>query len=242
MKQFLALAIGSFLALGAVKAASPTFPIPKLPGLESNPIQSLGEGRYQIGQVRFDKSKRELSFPSQVNLRDVLIEYGVVGKIGKLHEALLRTDVPPIHIHLGMLLLGTKDLRPKAEERRLPPGQPIDILIQWDHNGKTHQGHLEDWIVVEGEKEPIERGIWVYSGARISDGYFTANTDESIVAIILDIDALANNPRLGNENDDIWFPNEPKIPPVGTEVQVTFRFRDTYEVPKAKAKRKPASP
>ena len=79
--------------------------------------------------------------------------------------------------------------------------------------------------------------MWVYSGARIDNGYFTANTDESILAIILDIDALANNPRTGNEDDEIWFPNEPQIPPIGTEVQVTFKFLDQYAVPPIHEKR-----
>lgn len=198
----------------------------------SKVIQPLPDGRLKIGSVTLDKAQRQLSFPARVNLRDVLIEYAVVGKIGKLHESLLVTDTLPTHVHIAMLLLGTKDLRPKSEEKRLPPGQPIDIQIRWEASGKQEQGHLEDWIIIEQNKQPIGRGMWVYSGARIDDGYFTANTNESIVAIILDIDALANNPRSGNENDEIWFPNESRVPPVGTPVEVTFRLLDHYEVPK----------
>lgn len=194
-------------------------------------VKPLGEGRFQIDQVRFSKPKREVSFPAKVNLRDVLIEYAVVGKIGKLHEALLSTEVPPTHIHIAMLLLGTKNLRPKSQERRMPPGQPIDVLLSWEADGETKQARLEDWIITEESQRPISRGMWVYSGARIEDGYFTANTNESIIGIILDIDALVNNPRTGNENDEIWFPNESAIPPVGTPVTVTLKMLDTYQVP-----------
>ncbi len=192
-------------------------------------VTPLGSGKFQIGDVLLDKNLRQISFPTRVNLRDVLIEYAIVGQIGKLHEALLSTEVPPTHIHIAMLLLGTKDLRPKSHENHLPPGQPIDILISWQTDEGKRQGRIEDWIIVEKDKKPISTGMWVYSGARVDNGYFTANTDQSIVAIILDIDALANNPRTGNENDEIWFPNESKIPPVGTEVNVTFKLLDTYK-------------
>lgn len=194
-------------------------------------IKRIGPGQFRIGDVTFDKRSREVAFPCKVNLRDILIEYAIVGKIGKLHESLLVTEVSPTHIHLAMLLLGTKDMRPKSRKRQMPHGQPIDILISWQENGTKKSGRIEDWIIVEKGKQPINKGMWVYSGARIDNGYFTANTHESIVAIILDIDALANNPRTGNKNDEIWFPNEAQIPPIGTQVQVTFKFLDKYEVP-----------
>lgn len=224
------LLLGIAYPLDGIQAATsaPEFSPEKMQRL----IRPLGNGQFQIGEVTFSKPKRQVSFPAKVNLRDVLIEYAVVGKVGKLHEALLSTDVPPTHIHIAMLLLGTKDLRPKSEERKRPPGQPIDILLSWQSDATTKTARLEEWIILENTKKPISSGMWVYSGARISDGYFTANTDESIVAIILDIDALANNPRTGNENDEIWFPNEPVIPPVGTPVQVTFQFLDHYTVDK----------
>ena len=233
--------LGLTVTLVIGEEANPKLPPALIAEPLSKVIQTLPDGRLRIGAVILDKAKRQLSFPARVNLRDVLIEYAVVGKIGKLHESLLATDVPPTHIHIAMLLLGTKDLRPKSEEKRLPPGQPIDIQIRWEASGKRHEGPIEDWIIIEQDKRPIGRGMWVYSGARIDEGYFTANTNESIVAIILDIDALANNPRLGNENDEIWYPNESRVPPVGTPVEVIFRLLDHYEVPPTAEPRSPSA-
>ena len=227
MRLIWAITIGVFTFASASPAEPPSPPEFEPEAMKSL-VKSIGPGLFQIGKVVIDQNKRQVTFPTKVNLRDVLIEYAIVGKIGKIHESLLSTEIPPTHIHIAMLLLGTKDMRPKSEERRLPPGQPIDILIKWQHEGQSKTGRIEDWIIVEKDKEPISKGMWVYSGARIDDGYFTANTDESIVAIILDIDALANNPRTGNENDDIWFPNESRIPPLGTEIMVTFKFLDHY--------------
>ena len=198
-------------------------------------VKPLGDGLFEIGEVRLNKPARSIQFPAKVNLRDVLIEYAIVGKVGKLHEALLSTEVPPTHIHIAMLLLGTKDMRPKSHQTSLPPGHPIDIFLDWESEGMKHRGRIEDWIIVEKDKRPVPKGMWVYSGARVDDGYFTANTDESIAAIILDIDALVNNARHGNENDEIWYPNEDKIPALGTPVQVTFKLLDTYTIPPAES-------
>ncbi|MDA7680251.1 YdjY domain-containing protein [bacterium] len=227
MRKLWAITIG-IMILSWSSRAEPPRPAEFGPATMKSLVKPVGPGLFEIGKVRIDQNTRQISFPTKVNLRDVLIEYAIVGKIGKLHESLLTTDVSPTHIHIAMLLLGTKDMRPKSEEKHLPPGQPIDILINWEHEGLSKKGRIEDWIIVEKDKKSISQGMWVYSGARIDNGYFTANTDESIVAIILDIDALANNPRTGNENDEIWFPNESEIPPLGTDVMVTFKFLDSY--------------
>lgn len=241
MRTFWVFIIG-IMNLCCVSRAEPPSPAEFEPAAMKSLVKPVGPGLYEIGKVKIDQNTRQVSFPSKVNLRDVLIEYAIVGKIGKLHESLLSTEVPPTHIHIAMLLLGTKNMRPKSEEKRLPPGQPIDILIEWQNEGQSKNGRIEDWIIVEKNKEPISQGMWVYSGARIDNGYFTANTDESIVGIILDIDALANNPRTGNENDEIWFPNESKIPPLGTEVQVTFKFLDQYVTSRKSDGEKPSNP
>ena len=191
-----------------------------------NLIQSKGPRKFQIGKVTIDSRKRKVSFPAQVNLRDALIEYAVVGKTGKRHESLLMTEADPVHIHLAMLLLGTKTppRKSKNKDNPLPPGQSIDILISWQQNGKEQTGRLEDWIIVGEDKLPAGKGKWIYNGARIDKGRFTALSEQSIVALILDVHALVNNPRTGNENDEIWFPHEAKIPALNTKVQVTFQL------------------
>lgn len=222
----LSLTIGLMLA-APTQSAEPAAATPsstKELQKSQNLIQSEGSGEFQIGKVSFDSRKRKVSFPAQVNLRDALIEYAIVGKTGKRHESLLMTEADPLHIHLAMLLLGTKTPPRKSKDNPLPPGQAIDIFISWQQNGKEQTRRLEDWIIVGENKLPAGKGKWIYNGARIENGQFTASADQSIVALILDIHALVNNPRTGNENDEIWFPNETQIPALNTKVQVTFQL------------------
>ena len=224
--RILSLTIGLLLAAPTRSAEPPALPSAKELQNSPNLIQSKGLGKFQIGKVSFDSRKRKVSFPAQVNLRDALIEYAIVGKMGKRHESLLMTEADPLHIHLAMLLLGTKapPRKSKNKDNPMPPGQAIDILISWQQNGKEQTRRLEDWIIVGENKLPAGKGKWIYNGARIENGQFTASADQSIVALILDIHALVNNPRTGNENDEIWFPNETQIPALGTKVKVTFQL------------------
>lgn len=222
--RLLSLTIGLLLAPQTRNADPPALPLSTELQKAQNLIQPADPGKFQIGKVTFDLRKREVSFPAQVNLRDALIEYAVVGKTGKRHESLLMTEADPVHIHLAMLLLGAKIPPPKSKDKVPSPGQAINILISWQKDGKEQTGRLEDWIIVGEDKLPAGKGKWIYNGARIENGHFTAAADQSVVALILDIHALVNNPRTGNENDEIWFPHEIKIPPLGTKVQVTFQL------------------
>lgn len=239
--RLLSLTIGLLLAAQTRSAEPPTLSPPKELQEAKNLIQSDGSGKFQIGEVTFDSRKREVSFPAQVNLRDALIEYAVVGKVGKRHESLLMTEAPPVHIHLAMLLLGAKAPPQKSKDNPLPPGQAIDILISWQKDGKEQTGRLEDWIIVGEDKLPAGKGKWIYNGARVDNGQFTASADQSIVALILDAHALVNNPRTGNENDEIWFPYEAKIPALGTKVQVTFKLEKPWNAQNSEAKPSPSA-
>ena len=224
--RILSLIIGLLLAAPTRSADPPALSSTKELQKSQNLVQPAGQGKFQIGKVILDSRKRKVSFPAQVNLRDALIEYAVVGKTGKRHEALLMTKADPVHIHLAMLLLGNKTppRKSKNKDNPLPPGQAIDILISWQQNGKEQTRRLEDWIIVGENKLPARKGKWIYNGARIENGQFTASANQSIVALILDVHALVNNPRTGNENDEIWFPNETQIPSLGTKVQVIFQL------------------
>lgn len=223
--RLFSLILGLLLASQTRSAESPSLPPGKELQKAKTLIQPAGQGKFQIGKVTLDSRKRKVSFPAQVNLRGALIEYAVVGKTGKRHESLLMTEASPAHIHLAMLLLGVKAPPQKSKDKdNSPPGQAIDILLSWQQNGKERTGRLEDWIIVGEDKLPAGKGKWIYTGARIDKGQFTAFAEQSIVALILDVHALVNNPRTGNENDEIWFPHEAKIPALGAKVQVTFQL------------------
>jgi hypothetical protein len=54
------------------------------------------------------------------------------------------------------------------------------------------------------------------------DGSFLAQDTGSIVALMVDPASIVNNPREGNEFDDIWVP-DPAVPAKGTAVTIELR-------------------
>ena len=58
-------------------------------------------------------------------------------------------------------------------------------------------------------------------------GHFLAQVDGSIAALVRDPAALINNPRPGNDDDQIWEVYSKTTPPAGTAVDVTIQLVDT---------------
>jgi len=192
--------------------------------LTKPPIQEIGAGLFQIGEVRLDKNTKSVSLAGSVNMTNGLVEYAVVGRRGKLHESVLVTQAEPYHIHLAMLLLGATNQTAKAESGRPLTGHPVQIWVSWKDGEKEKRAKLEELLCKERQSQPLTPGIWIYNGSRVVDGTFLAQRDESIIAIIDDPDALVNNPRKGRENDESWFVSEKGVPPAGADVRLTVEL------------------
>jgi len=188
-------------------------------------FRQTGPGLFELGKVRLDRRQNQVSFPAVVNMQEGMVEYLVVANDGKLHESVLRTDVEPYHIHLGMLLLDAKGAQPGAildNDALQVPGDAVRIEVSWNKDGKQRRVAAEDLIWDSAARRPLKKGDWVYNGSRLIDGTFIAQRDRSIVAIIRDVDALVNYPRWAREPDENWTVNAKICPPPGTEVQVTI--------------------
>ena len=193
------------------------------------PLKSLGAGVFELGEVRFDKNKQEITFPGVVNMDRDLIEYALVHSTGKVHESLLRTDVEPYHIHLAILLVRTNANAGVGSSNQAVPsellGPPAMIRVSWRSGGDEKSFPIEDLILNSESHSTMKKGDWIYNGSRFLGGTFIAHRDGSIVAIIADPDALINNPRPGRENDKIWQVDHDKVPRAGTPVTITIQLQ-----------------
>ena len=191
------------------------------------PLKQIRPGIFELGQVRFDKDKRTVSFPASVNMREGNIEYVVVTATGKTHESLLRTTVEPYHLQLAFLLLGAKGAGTNAlpeDPARPLPGEKVEIEFSWNAGGRTNSFRAEEFVLDRKAKGPARRGSWIYTGSRLREDGFAAQLDGSIVSLITDADALINNPRPGREDDDNWLVRTNNLPPLHAPVEVTIRL------------------
>ncbi len=192
----------------------------------------------RLGKVRLDPAKRRATFPAVFNMTEGSLEYVLVGNQGKTHESLLRTEVEPTQLHTAMLLLGVKagerhpgDAPPaaiNADYLRTAPalkGDPVTIYLKWTVNGKEVTCRAEELIFNTQTKAVAPVGDWTYNGSMFEQNKFLAEDDKSFIALVTDPTALANNPRPGHDNDQIWSVAKEKVPAKDTPVEVILELK-----------------
>lgn len=200
-------------------------------------VKPVAPGVFEIGTLRLNKLEGSLSFPAVGNMERGAVEFLLVTSFGRTHESVLRSDVEPYQLHIGMLLLGARgttnafgDLPPDTGPTETPyakplSGDPVDIEVSWEQDGRTLRRRAEELVVDLGRGEAMSRGEWTYTGSFVHAGVYRAQIDGSIIAVIREPAALVNNPREGADRDEIWAVNTNTVPALDTPVQVTFRLR-----------------
>jgi hypothetical protein len=208
---------------------------PVLPAMEE-----LSPGVYQIGKLHLDKNTNTVTFPAVLNMDAGNLEYLLVTRQGSAHESLLVTEVQPNDLHFAMLLLGAKGAgvyTPAAADAPPPQldatylkhapqlkGDALTITASWKKDGAEKTAPVEDWLFNSETNKPPPRGPWIYTGSMFADGKFLAQIEGCFAALVTNPSALINNPRKGNDNDQIWEPNKKLVPPRDTPIEVAIHL------------------
>jgi hypothetical protein len=226
----------SLLLLPAGLFAAGPRPLEREPGpddknlstLTNAPLKEIEPGIFELGGVRLNKKSRSVSFPASVNMREGPAEYLLVHQTGKLHEAVLKTEIEPYHIHLALLLVTPQKAAPVSEPAGPPElrGPRVTVQLHWKEGTEEREGAGEDWIFNTATSASASRGPWIHNGSRVVNGLFLAQRDGSILSLIADPDALINSPRPGRDNDDLWQAHTKAIPSANTPVRVTIRLEE----------------
>lgn len=192
------------------------FPQPK--------IEKQTDGTMRIGRVTVDPKERTIAFPAAVNAHMGLIEYALVTKTGKVHEALLNTDIAPLDLHVAALLLNLAGSRESAVSSR------VLIEVEWETNGPKRRELLEDMIKLAKDGQFGREGStlaavgWNYAGSYLQAGTLAADREGSIISLIGDPVALIGNPRPSRMDDKVHVPNPARMPSLGMPVTVRLRL------------------
>ena len=187
-------------------------------------LQSLGEGRFKIGEVILDKKTRTVRFPVKVNMDQNAVEYVLVTEQGKAHESIFTTTATPSQVHLACVLLGMKQFPLKGwpkDVSEMPLPHRVNVEVTWPTNGPPKKIALHQFVVKSPagravtEVVPLTKGDWFYNGSYFSGGAFAAEREGSIIAIIGDRSALLNGLRAGHKDDKIHVPNKAILPAKG---------------------------
>ncbi len=189
------------------------------------PVVKLSEGVYRIGKVTVDQKKKEIQMEGKVNMHQGLVEYLAVAERGKLHESVLILDIEPLHLQLGLLLLGLKygrNLKYQGDPND-PVGDPLEIFVEWTEDGKTKKVRGEDLVFNQQTEKPMRHTHWIFSGSLEVEGVFIAQAERSLIATYHDPASIIDNPLPEGADDTILYANEKLVPPAGTAVTMTIR-------------------
>lgn len=144
-------------------------------------VKEVGPGVYELGDVKIEKAKNQITFPGKVNMDKGVLEYLLVGPLGGTHESLLLTEVPVPDVHTAMLLLGAKGsgIHAPAPDQQPPrqitdeylktapelKGDRIFISVRVANKEGAKDIPVEDWIVNTHTNKPAARGPWIYNGS-----------------------------------------------------------------------------
>lgn len=211
----------------AIADPAPTSPLKPM-------VVDLGGGRFAVGRVTIDRRLREITLPAEVNMVEGPVEYALVGKQGKIHEAVFATAAEARDLHVAALLLGVtpaSDLGPQNAAATVKRGAAVVITVEWERNGPTERIFLNEAVNLSDPSTKavsgnLPAGAWIYNGSRIeADGVFAATRHGSMISIIRDDDSLVNNPGASRDDDEIHTPNAGKLPPKGHPVRVVLRVK-----------------
>ncbi|MFM8469080.1 MAG: YdjY domain-containing protein [Limisphaerales bacterium] len=205
---------------------------------------------FQVGGVKLEKAARRVSFPAKLNMTDGPLEYVLVTTMGKTHESVLKTDIEPHHLQVAMLLLGAKGM-PAAALTNAPaggpiaqggqhnpplPGEAVLIEVMWMQDGKPQRKRVEELVFNKRAKVPMSQGPFTFTGSRVWQGRFIAQTEGSLIALITDPDSVFNNPRPNRDADDTWVVRKQDVPPLDTAVEVSITVLPAEKAPAGQGK------
>lgn len=166
---------------------------PKPAPVATDPQKVLAEMKEQFAKegIVFDLTARTVSVPAVVNKPQDPVEYLLIQKKGKRHEAVFVTMAKPSVLNAALLLLGLvpsknasyveKKPAPTLEEVQAgvdpiivtpPQGEPFFMTVRWqDVEGKAIEHCVEDLLLDLGTQKPIVDCSWVYLGGRMAKIY-----------------------------------------------------------------------
>lgn len=199
-------------------------------------VIQLDDARYQIGDVIFNRTNREIRFPAKINMSAGVIEYTVLlQKSNKIHEGLLVTGVSPTHLNIAFKLLRyspSPELNSEIDESGhstgVYPDVPlpvkasarIAIEVEWTDQGTTHRHTLNECFQSGTTQKPMDVGPWLYTGSALSEDVYIPEITGNLFSIQKDGYAMINYPGGDNTEDPKWSPTQKLVPPGGTDVTV----------------------
>ena len=221
---------------------------------KQDPDQLLKEllASFKKEQVVVDAKKGTVTIPAVVNPPQDPVEYLLIHRRGKKHEAVFWTTTKPSVLNAALLMIGlkqganaaykNKEPAPTLEEVQngvdplivtAPKGKPFWMTVRWeDADGAAVERCVEDMILDLTTQKPIGACQWIYLGGRMAQLYkgdpevFIADFEGNLISIcyLTPDNHLATMAHARARDDQNWWTTK-ALPEPGTEVEYIFHSK-----------------
>ncbi len=216
--------------------------------------------------IELDSKAQTCTVTAVVNEPQDPIEYLLIHKRGKRHEALFVTPSKPSVLNAALLMLGLQPgQNAEAVEKKPPPtleeiekgadplvivppkGMPFWMTVRWKNpEGKQEEFCIEDLVMDLSTQAPVADCAWVYLGGRLAQLYknepevYVADFEGNLISVCYmspDNHLATMVHKEARDQQNWWFTN--KMPAGGTEVRFVFhRTEPTLHVEREKRLKK----
>jgi hypothetical protein len=244
------------LLIAACTGQTPPPGKPAAPAQAPDPAAVLAEVVQQMQKegITFDPKAQTVAVKAVVNQPQDPIEYLLIHKKGKRHEAIFVTKSKPSVLNAALLMLGLqpgknatvteKTPLPTLEEVQAgvdplivtpPQGAPFYMTVRWTSpEGKPVEHCVEDMVLDLGTQQALADCSWVYLGGRLARLYknepevYIADFEGNLISVCY----LSPDNHLGtmvhkNARDDQNWWTTTLVPPADTEVEFVFHKQET---------------
>ncbi len=210
--------------------------------------------QFQKEGIELDAKAETVTIPAVVNQTQDPMEYLLIHRRGKRHEAMFWTRSKPSVLNAALLMLGLqpgknasyveKDPPPTLEEIEAgadpivvtpPSGTPLWLTVKWkDADGKPVEHCVEDLLLDLSTQKPVVSASWVYLGGRMAQIYrgepevFVADFEGNLISCcyLTPDNHLATMVHKDARDDQNWWITS-LMPEPGTEVSFVFHRHET---------------
>ena len=190
-------------------------------------VKRLPDGNLELNGAIVRTVARELALPCRFVLKEGALEV-ILGKPdGRMHEALLCTEIAAVQVQTMLYLLGAENgFRLPGEKGR--QGDLIDLFIEWkDAQGKLVREPVENWIVDTRTGKNLEPHGWVFVGSSVKNGAFQADAEGNVVINYSVGSTVLDSPDPGSDDDTIHIVDASKAqPPPETAIFLVMKPRN----------------
>jgi hypothetical protein len=198
----------------------------------------------KMPHVSVDVKKREIRIEAEALNPQMALEFFCCLAGTAEHEAVMRSEAKPSHVHLALLMLGLQPGEPvrfsKAADKWLPPhGPPLHISCEWvGKDGKTVRVPANRMMRGVKDKKTMPPTTWIFAGSRVmDDGKYAADVTGYLVSVVNFDLTVIDLPELhSNANETLeWEFNPDIVPPKATKVWMILEPAGDKDAPKAPA-------